>query len=526
MPSHDVTVLDISCHSLLLMILVSLTFFTFNFPVEQEIGIAKGLLILIPSAILLVLLWNGDLVHESHIHKNLFTPHFSSLYPLYLFWYLFLIILNSIWIIKKLKSSNDEQVRKQLLLYFFGLIITNISTFLFGLFLPWILGFYYLVEISPLAFLIGFIFFTSIAIAKYNMFPSAKQKVFSFSLNKKIFFSALVVVPIIILLVLIPLGRIIFGIHSHEEMIRFFIISLFVGVIVSLSMSMIVSRLIAHPITILKEKALEIGRGNFNVKVEYNSNDEIGELSLAFNTMAMSLNKSINERKKLEAEIIRAEKLAALGKMSAILAHEIKTPLTSIKMNIDLLSQTANLNPEDKESLEIIRKETNRLTQLVKDVLQFSRLSDLFISKINLRLIVEEVLQLVKSNCRNKEIDFENKVDDVELEVDRDKFKQVLLNLLHNSIDAIESQGKIEIYSVVNQSSVSIFIKDNGKGIEDSEKIFEPFYTTKAAGTGLGLSVSQKIIEQHNGKLKLVSSKQGETIFEIELPINNQPDSR
>ena len=521
MPSHDVTVLDISCHSLLLMILVSLTFFSWNYPVQKEIEITRGLLIIIPSTILLILLWNGNFIDESHAHMEMFSVKFSSLYPLFLFWYLFLIVLNSIWIVRKLKAAPDPILRKQLFFYLFGLIITNIATFIFGLFLPWILGFYYLVEISPLAFLIGFIFFTAIAIGKYNMFPYAVQKVHSFSLNKKIFFSAIVVVPIIILLVQIPLGRILFNINSTQEMIRFFLISIFVGLIVSVSMSFIISRMIAQPITMLKEKALEIGKGNFVVNVQYNSSDEIGELSQAFNDMAVSLDRSITERKKLEAEIIRSEKFAALGKMSAVLAHEIKTPLTSIKMNVDILNQTLSLQPEDKEAFQIIGKEINRLTELVKEVLQVSRTAPLKISNLKLRKFINEIFHQAELDTKQKQITFINNTADIEFAGDEDKLKQVFLNMTHNSIDAIAKTGIITITSYLAGNHLIIRITDDGCGIEDPNNIFDPFFTTKVSGTGLGLSISQKIIEQHVGTFSLISSCPGETIFEIKLQLND-----
>ncbi len=520
MPSYDVTALDKSCHSLLLMILVSLTLFSWNYPAQNEIGITRGLLIIIPSTILLILLWNGNFIHESHAHMEKFSVEFSSLYPLFLTWYLFLILLNSIWIIQKLKSINDSNIRKQLLFYLFGLIITNIATFIFGLFLPWILGFYYLVEISPLAFLIGFIFFTAIAIGKYNMFPYAVQKVHSFSLNKKIFFSAIVVVPIIILLIQIPLGRILFNINSTQDMIRYFLISLFVGIIVSVSMSFIISRMIAHPITLLKEKAIEIGKGNFEVDVNYSSSDEIGDLFQAFNNMASSLHKSITERKKLEEEIIRSEKFAALGKMSAVLAHEIKTPLTSIKLNVDILNQTLLLQPEDKEAFKIIGKEINRLTELVKEVLQVSRTAPLKISNTKLKKFIDEIFHQALLDTKQKQITFTNNASDFEFESDEDKLKQVFLNIIQNSIDAIKNEGTVTISSRVSNNYLIVRITDDGCGIEEPSNIFDPFFTTKVSGTGLGLSISQKIIEQHKGTFSLISSHPGETIFEIKLPLN------
>ncbi|KUO62978.1 hypothetical protein APF79_14450 [bacterium BRH_c32] len=643
MPANDLTILDISCHALLLMILVSLTFFSWNYPEPQEIGILRGLFIIIPSLILLFLLWAGYLINESHSYITNFLVSFSSLYPLFLLWYLFLIIYNSLIIINKINKTINTIHRRQLFVYLFGLVITNVATFTFGLFLPWLLGFYYLVEISPIAFLFGFISFTSFAIARYNMFPNTIKRVLSFSLNKKIIFSALIVVPIIILVIQIPLGRIVFNINSNKEMIRFFIISIFIGLLVSISMSFIISRLIANPISLLTNKVLQFEKGDYSTRSDIQSNDEIGELSNAFNKLAFTLSSNISElklreerisvllnafekslaaiaivdseffvteannqfynmigldesfdekksieflqfryslplfnsiiekvnkesiyineveiksfdnqknkfvllsvtkisttesipkgylfieiditeRKKLESEIIRSEKLASLGKMSATIAHEIKTPLTSIKMNIDMISKSNDLEPEDKESIEIISKEVNRLNKLVKEVLQISRTAPLSLDKISLHDFLDEVISQANSNESNKLIHFSNNSNNSEIFIDPDKFKQVFLNLFQNSIEAIQNEGKITITNFNNSEFIYIKIVDNGKGITDADHIFDPFYTNKASGTGLGLSISARIIEQHNGQLELISSKPGETIFQIKLPIEN-----
>ncbi|MDX9924801.1 MAG: hypothetical protein RBS48_08550, partial [Ignavibacteriaceae bacterium] len=113
MPANDLTILDISCHALLLMILVSLTFFSWNYPEPQEIGILRGLFIIIPSLILLFLLWAGYLINESHSYITNFLVSFSSLYPLFLLWYLFLIIYNSLIIINKINKTINTIHRRQ-----------------------------------------------------------------------------------------------------------------------------------------------------------------------------------------------------------------------------------------------------------------------------------------------------------------------------------------------------------------------------------------------------------------------------
>jgi len=283
--------------------MVTLTFFTWNFPVPKKIGYIRGLIILLPSIVLLIALWSGNLVEQSHAHSGKFRAIFNDTYPIFLFWYLILIFLSVIWLLKKYKTESNSQIQKQILLFFLGLVITNLATFIFGLLLPWILGFYYLVEISPLAFLIGVILFTTVAVGRYNMFPAALNRVRNFSLNKKIFLSSLVLVPIVILLIQIPVGKLIFKLETNAEITRYFWISLFGGVIVSISISFVILKTISNPLNILKANAFEIQKGNYGIENELHSNDELGDLAEAFNNMSRTLKINSMELKAREERI-------------------------------------------------------------------------------------------------------------------------------------------------------------------------------------------------------------------------------
>lgn len=638
MHSSNVTILDNSCHSFLLMIIVAVTFFTWNFPEPRRIGVIKSMLIIIPSVILLGLLWTGYFIEESHAHEHSFTVKYSSLYPVFLLWYALLVAINFYWLIKRYNTEENSIQKKQILLLFLGLIITNLASFIFGLFLPWYLGFYYLVEISPLSFLAGVILFTTVAVNRYDMFRASMQRIHNFSISKKIILSASVLVPIIILLVQVPLMRFIFQPESNRELYRLFIISVFGGVVVSIIIAFVIVKIISNPLKMLKNKAHEIEKGSYGIKIEFSSNDEFGELTEAFNNMSETLknnsselrskeerislllnafeessaaiaivnedfriieanhqfcqivksnrNDVINEyladvqfkgelneyfsmiknelqlyskfrgelsyddkilliyvtpsstgskfngylfievdrteQKKLEEQLVKSEKFAALGKMAAVLAHEIKTPLTSIKMNTDIIAEELKLNKEEKENIAIIQTEINRLNNLVKDVLQFSRQMELDVSEFNLFDLVEKIKHQLNSKLKSKNISLLNNLGKIDLMADRQRLTQVFLNLIDNSIEAISNNGKIELKSFIDEdkNNFQILIIDSGTGISDDIKVFEPFYTTKTSGTGLGLSITQKIIEQHKGKINLVSSKPGETVFEIMLPLN------
>ena len=521
MNSENVTILDISCHSLLLLIIVTITFFSWNFPRPQKMGLTKSLSILIPAAIVFILLWTGNLIHASHMHGSMFEAHFAPLYPVYLIFYTLLIAVNFYWLVKKYYSEKDELLRKQIIMLTLGLIITNLISFIFGLFLPWYLGFYFLVEMSPVAFLIGVILFITIAISRFDMFPASLGRLHNFSIKKKIILSSLILVPVIILLIQIPLIKIIFDIKSNNELMRYFLLSVFGGLIVSVSIAFVIIKIISNPLNKLKSKTHEIEKGNYGIKLNLNTNDEIGELTKAFNNMSVTLKNNTEE-------LVKREKLAALGKMAAVLAHEIKTPLTSIKLNADIIAETLDLSEEDRENFEIMKTEINRLNNLVKDVLQFSRQMELNFSEVKLKDLIDNVHNQLSKKLNDKNIILVNNTENICLEADTDKLKQVFINLMDNSIEAVDQNGIIEISSFGDKenNSVSILVKDNGCGIEPELKIFEPFFTTKASGTGLGLSISQKIIEQHSGVFNLAASKKGETIFEIKLPIEQKHEEQ
>ncbi len=640
----DVAILNMSCHSFFLMILITLTFFTWNYPKAQKIGLLKSLAILIPSLILLIWLWTGILVKDSYVHVNRFEAHYGELYPVFLLWYLFLLLLNIYWISVKLTKQKTPLLKNKSMLFIVGLIISNLISFIFGLALPWILGFYFLVEISPLTFLIGIVLFTALAVGKYNMFPAAMKKVSRLSINKKIFLSAVILVPIIILLLEIPIITMFTKVNSNYELIEIFLISIFGGLLVSVSMSFVMMKIISKPLAMLKNSVKDIGEGIYGISVHIKSNDEIGELAQAFNSMSAKLQNNYNEiklnqdritllsdaidnssvsitivdgdfnileinetyshlieieknkilgkniedvqfknildkkfsdikqvllsennyrdeiewknsknikhnlllsitpatilnidstgylfmqiditdKKKLEEQLLKSEKLAALGEMAAVLAHEIKTPLTSIKMNADILKERLELNKEDKVSFSIIQEEINRLNNLVKDVLSFSRQTELEYSKFNIKEKIDSIKLQVNNELISKNINFINNCISITIEADEEKLMQVFLNLIDNSLDSIIEDGEIKIDSELfsEDNLLSIYVTDNGGSNLDENIIFEPFFTSKASGTGLGLSISQKIIQSHNGTIKLVTSNYKETKFRIDIPIN------
>ncbi len=240
-------------------------------------------------------------------------------------------------------------------------------------------------------------------------------------------------------------------------------------------------------------------------------------------SLLLGIFRDISDQIKAEEDLRNSEKLAAIGKMTAFLSHEIKTPLVSINMNIDMLSKSLDLPDSKRKSFSIIQKEVKRLDRLLRNVLQFSRQVELINSNVNLANLIQNIKDFLEPILTERKIKFVTELNDCIIMGDYQKLQSAFLHLIENAIEAINEDGCITISLLLDEEigAASVLIKDDGPGFDDNIKIFEPFFTTKSSGTGLGLPIAQKIIEQHKGKLRLVSSKPGSTIFEITFNLEN-----
>ncbi len=236
----------------------------------------------------------------------------------------------------------------------------------------------------------------------------------------------------------------------------------------------------------------------------------------------ISLKEDITDLKRTQEELYKAEKFKGLAKMASYISHEIKSPLTSIKMNLDMIMRKKELPEFACKSLLIIQSEIARLFNLTKNILEFSKQEELSFSQIYLPEFFNSIYDVFAPQLEEKGIKFTNDVAECKILGDIQKLKSVFILLIENSIAAVSENGIIEISSASNNGYCSIFLRDNGCGMENKENIFEPFFTTKKYGTGLGLVIAKDIIERHKGDIKLVSSNPGETIFEIILKTGDE----
>ncbi|RLB29875.1 MAG: hypothetical protein DRG87_06260 [Deltaproteobacteria bacterium] len=232
--------------------------------------------------------------------------------------------------------------------------------------------------------------------------------------------------------------------------------------------------------------------------------------------------RDLTETKRLQEQIMRSERLAALGQSVAEITHEIKNPLMLIGGFAQQLRRTIS-DEKGLQKLGIIIQEVERFERLLAELREFYLPSSIASERVDIEDLQEETLSMVKKECSEKNVKIDLQVEKGAklVEGDRNKLKQVLLNLFKNAVDAMDQGGALSITARPSGENVEITIVDEGCGIPeaDTEKIFAPFYTTKSHGTGLGLSISRRIIEEHKGGSLSVESEEGKgTIFTITLP--------
>jgi signal transduction histidine kinase len=222
----------------------------------------------------------------------------------------------------------------------------------------------------------------------------------------------------------------------------------------------------------------------------------------------------------------RAAWMSALGHMAAGLAHEIRNPLASIEGAAEIVASAPEDPPRRKEFLHIIQQECRRLNRLVTNFLEFARPRVPEPQSVDLPLLVESVVKVVKQTAARHNVTFtlEQGRNLPAVECDAEQIKQVLLNLILNAVQAMPHGGEITIAITLEQRAVAVRVRDSGTGISAAavDSIFDPFFTTKETGTGLGLPTAYQIIEQHGGELSLEKNDASGATFLFNLPLKRR----
>lgn len=272
------------------------------------------------------------------------------------------------------------------------------------------------------------------------------------------------------------------------------------------------------------EKDFSLQSGN-EVKVYRISFLPINASSRRFVDVAV---KEITDSLRKESRLRRSESLASMTTMAAGVAHEIKNPLAAMKIHTQLLRKLfmkkGTLKMEDAENyLEVLEEEIEHLNKIAVDFLFAVKPMEVSLKKDSVNVIINEIISFLEPEAEEKKIELKTNLSPFipNIEIDSRLVRQALLNLIQNAFAAMEDGGVLTITSKLNGNFISIMIDDTGSGIDEDklQRIFEPYFTTKASGTGLGLTLVYKIMKEHHGDIHVTSKKGAGTTFTLDFPI-------
>ena len=281
---------------------------------------------------------------------------------------------------------------------------------------------------------------------------------------------------------------------------------------------------IQRPMVELQEKMALVSEGNLGVAVSFSQrNDEIGDLGRNFNHMMQQLRESREEIERLNrTQMSRAEHLATLGELATGLAHEIRNPLAGIAGVIEIVGRDLPATSPARAVVKDVRLEITRISRTLTDLLETARPRRPEILRSNLNTTVEHAVMLARQQVLSKpiKIELQQEPDLPEVEHDSGQMHQVLLSLLLNAVQAMDGAGTVHVEMGSLVGYASVVVSDTGRGIspQNLPNIFRPFYTTRGDGTGLGLSLAQRIVEDHHGRIEVSSVVGNGSRFTVLLP--------
>jgi signal transduction histidine kinase len=282
-----------------------------------------------------------------------------------------------------------------------------------------------------------------------------------------------------------------------------------------------------RPLRRLPVAAQRIADGDYGNRIEERGPAEVAELARELNIMARAL----EER---ERELVRSERLAAIGKMAAAIAHEVRNPLSSIALNTELLEEEIGKFPEAKTSEGVslcraITGEVDRLTAITETYLSFARLPKPKVAPEQLNRIVDSLADFERESMLARKVALETHLCDrlPTVPLDENQIRQALRNLLRNAVDAMSDHGgRVVLSTALENGHVLVHVADNGPGIDADlvPRLFDPFFSTKENGTGLGLALTQQIIRDHGGELSVETHPGKGSTFTVSLPVYSTHD--
>lgn len=326
-----------------------------------------------------------------------------------------------------------------------------------------------------------------------------------------------------------------------RETRRHFVLIAIAALLGCLAMVSLISRRIIRPIASLTDGARSLARGELETRIAVESRDELGTLAQAFNDMAENLavnraeltrkNEALstaNEHmKSMQEQLLRSERLAAIGQLAASVSHEIDNPVGIILGNAELLLEDLDDNDPMRDDVAAIIEECRRCKRITGGLLGFARSQEGHLDRVELNHLVGETVASLRPQKLFKDLDLttDTSADELNVTGDADQLRQVLINVLLNAAQALQGKGRLVVSLAKQSGHAHIYVDDSGPGIPvaDREKVFQPFFSTKAhdEGTGLGLPLCRKLVEAQGGEIYASQAPLGGARLFVSLPLSD-----
>jgi signal transduction histidine kinase len=517
-----------------LLLQYSMVVFAWVFPENRPVSLKKAAVMLAPGAVLIPALLFGSMWREVRFVDGRLVIELRPLaYALVLYAYAVLAYGFGV-LFAKYRRHRGQLWGQQLGAIIWALVITVTLNTLGNIILP-LLGIYSLLPFGSIFVLPGVLIY-AYAISNFKLFSlqSALDQFRLFPVAYKVALSIAAVAILSFILFQIPIVWWSFSAGpTPEAWRRYLVFSVITALVPNLILVALIIRTISRPVRRLTEAAVAVAGGAYGTEVALHSNDEMGLLAASFNEMSRKMAADIERLRELNEQLIRTEKLAAAGTLAAGVAHEVNNPLASISSLIQILQTRppgAENAAEHKESLRLISEQIARITQVLRDMMDFARTRPPLRTSLDINQIIEASIRLASFDKNFQKLQLTTALDQQAPHIfaDADQLQQVFLNLLLNARDAMHEGGQLHIRTQFDPHAEEMTIEfaDSGTGIapEHRAHIFDPFFTTKPAGTGtgLGLAVCYGIITAHGGRIELLPNNGRGTRVRVSLPLQQE----
>lgn len=509
-----------------LLMQYAMVVFAWVFPENSRTPRRRAAIVSAPGLVLIPAALFGLLWHKAGFEDGRFVIELTPLAYAFVAYVYFVFFYGAAILFNKYRSIKGTQEGQQVGAIIWGLAITGVLKTVANIALPFF-GNYDLLPLSAIFVLPGVLIF-AYAILNFRLFSlqTALNQFRLFPITYKVALTIASVAIVSFVLFQIPIAWWAFrNGMDFEAWRRYLVFSVISALVPNLLLLLLILRTISRPLQRITLAAVEVAKGSYGTEVGLRkSNDEIGLLADSFNEMSRKMASDIDQLQSLNDQLIRAEKLAAMGTLAAGVAHEVNNPLASISSLVQMMQSQEGHSAETREKLNMISDQIQRITQVTKDMTNFARSRPAARTESNINEIVRTALRLASFDKTFQDLDIVAEMDDdlALVFVDEDQLQQVFLNLFLNARDAMTDGGTLSVKTFRRKDEVLIEIADSGTGIDDSELnlIFDPFFTTKATGigTGLGLAVCYGIVTAHGGRIEVENSEPSGARFTVILP--------